>query len=249
MTLRPARVGRSVFTPLGDRLLRIVVAPGESVPAGMDAAQRERWEALCAENPALFDGPIYSVTHVDAGAGEIRCRRSRYHEVLLRRPGDPVRLLSVTGLLLDGARERVLLGQRGARLRSYPGMWEIGPAGGIEPRDGQRELGLEEIRGALAAEIAEEIGLPVDVGSARAIGICSDDAARSLDIIMRVQLPSGPAPEPRHGEGWEYDDAAWVAIDDLPAFTRAHDVIEPSLAAMTGMGWIDQPPPSGSPPP
>src|SRR5690606_18540542 len=136
----------------------------------------------------------------------LRCRRSRYHEVLLRRPGDQGLLLSVTALLTCAG--RVLLGQRGARLRSYPGMWEIGPAGGLDPAGGQTsdgadvspspkaagrsagqvpdasELGLAEIHAALRTEVREEVGLDLDPRSARFIGACADEAAHSLDLVM-----------------------------------------------------------------
>lgn len=262
MTLRTARAGRSVFWPLAG--LRIIVEPAPE--ALMTPDQQRRWDQLCASNPALFDGPIYSVSAIalpgDAGDGRapeneqgagapvgqkpdatpgatpdatLRCRRSRYHEVLLRRPGDPVQLLSVTALLLcDG---RVMLGRRGARLRSYPGLWEIGPAGGLDPAGDPRELGPGDVQAALRTEIHEEIGLEVDARAARLLGVCSDEAARSLDIVMRLDLP-GPLPLLRHGEGWEYQDAAWIAIDQLPPFVAEHALIPPSLAIMMSLGWI-----------
>jgi 8-oxo-dGTP pyrophosphatase MutT (NUDIX family) len=271
VSLAPARADRSVFWPLAGSL-RIIVDPAPE--AQMTAEQQQRWDLLCARNPALFDGPIYTVTRLelgggialpgdatggrapeheaagapigrkpDATAGELRCRRSRYHEILLRRPGDDVQLLSVTGLLLCAG--RVLLGQRGGRLRSYPGMWEIGPAGGLDPAGDRSELGLSDVQAALQSEIREEIGLDLDVRAARLIGVCSDEAARSLDIVMRVDL-GGPLPLLRHGEGWEYQDAGWVPVEQLPAFVRERQLIAPSLAIMMSLGWIGQPPPPGS---
>ena len=131
----------------------------------------------------------------------------------------------------------MLLGQRGPQLRSYPGMWEIGPAGGVEPQDDDERVSIDRIRAALGAEIVEEIGVAIDTSKARCIGVCSDDAARSLDIVLRIDL-DGAAPQPRHGAGWEYQDAAWVAIEDLPRFTAERATIAPSRAIMRALGWI-----------
>ncbi|MFG0283096.1 MAG: NUDIX hydrolase [Phycisphaerales bacterium JB039] len=232
MTGGGARVERSAFAAARD--LTITVEAGDAPPMRPD--EQRRWEALRGANPALFDGAIYSVTSLDSAAGVMRCRRGRYREIVLRRPGDDVRLLSVTGLLVHEG-SRVLLGQRGAKLRSYPGMWEIGPAGGVEPAEGEGQVSIERIRAALAAEIVEEIGVAIDTGGAQCVGVCSDDAARSLDIVLRIDL-EGTAPAPRHGDGWEYEDAAWVAIGDLPRFTAQRATIAPSRAIMQALGWI-----------
>ncbi len=201
------------------------------------------WHAMQRDNPRLFNGPILSLVDVDLSHGALRARRSSYmwHAV-----GDAVstgvRLLAVTGVLVmqgsDG-RDRVHLGRRSAQSHMYPGMWEFGPSGGLSPPPAAA-LTFADIVAELHREIREELGGAMELHDAAAVALCHDTAARSVDIVVMARAASDVnVHSPIDGEEhWEYEDAAWVARDDLAVFASRHSCIATTLAIARQLKWL-----------
>lgn len=187
-----------------------------------DPGAAVEWRRLCAANPSLFDGPIAHVESFDADTGLIRWSRRGYRDLAVQRAVDTgTWQLSVTALLVAG--ERVHLGRRSERVHVYPGLWEFGPSGGIDPPEG--EIDRAELAAQAQREIAEEIGLSVRDGG-RLIAVFRDDRARSYDVAIRFDLDGVP----ELGEGdREYDGSRWVAIDELRRFAGAEPLCPTAL--------------------
>jgi 8-oxo-dGTP diphosphatase len=110
------------------------------------------------------------------------------------------RLLVVAGLVVrDG---RVLITQRRAD-QALPLQWEL-PGGKVEPG--------ESPVAALARELAEEIGVTVEVGR---IWDVLFHPYPTFDLVMLVYACSNVVGEPR---AIEVADVAWVAPGDLAAW-------------------------------
>jgi 8-oxo-dGTP pyrophosphatase MutT (NUDIX family) len=223
--------------PLGGPL-RIAVS-GER--PGLDTRIESAWVEACGRNPRLFDGEILAVASVDAAAGVVLATPERFAHVVCPRPGRPTTILSVTGVIesvLDGER-CVLLAQRGASTRSYPGMWEFAPAGGLQVS--RSALDLEGVLVTLRAELREEVGVTAALHEARAVALVLDEAASSLDVVVRASV-RGPAPALSiAGEhAWECARARWVPLEGVASFLldAPGGVIEPTWAIARFLGWV-----------
>lgn len=207
-----------------------------------DATIERAWAEACATNPRLFDGKILAADSIDAPAGVIRARPERFAHVVCPRPERATTILSVTGVIesmLDG-KPCVLLAQRGASTRSYPGMWEFAPAGGLQVPESPSALDLQAVLRTLRAELAEEVGIQHSLRNARTVAIVSDRAASSADIVVRATI-EGPAPTVSiTGEhAWECSQACWVEIDRLTEFlgSAPGGVIGPTMAITSFLDW------------
>lgn len=225
--------------------VRMLPPAAPSSPSEREAVDRV-WAKLLEKNPRYYNGPLLAVVAIDFEHGEFHCRRDEFKR-LCAQPTVPtsVRLLSVTGVVTArdaSGREHVLLGRRGAEVRSYPGMWELGPAGGIPPPHASvMEIGEKEIRAQLLEEAAEEIGISIAPG--RIELIVRDHDAHSDDVVVRCSAGSVEHAEAMSRGGthaWEYAETRWVPIDLIPAFDAQHEkeIIGASRAVFRGLGWI-----------
>lgn len=206
--------------------------------------QRGCWRELCAGNPRLFDGPVLVVESIalDGCEARIAARVDAYSSVVLARKGEgPVcTLLSVTGLLVQGAigAERVLMGRRGARVWTDPGLWEFGPSGGVEVpvwayqgTGGGTVVGRID-EGALASslerEVEEELGRRVELVSPRPIALVHEARSGSLDVVLRAGVGEGAD---AGASTWEYADQRWVAASEVGAFVEGGSLAEKGGAA------------------
>jgi 8-oxo-dGTP pyrophosphatase MutT (NUDIX family) len=221
--------------------LRILIddAPPPADPA-LDRAVERRWQAMKRQNPRLFGGGVLSVSSLDAAAGLIRCRRDDYRRLVVQ-PDVPtgVLQLAISGLVLAPdarGRPHVLLGRRGHRTRMYGGMWELTPAGGVEPPvPPARELAHGDLAAELVRELREETGLepPPTRALPPALCIVLDRLASSYDIILRLDLPEPSTPRPSPGSQWESLEFRWLSLDDVSRFLAHEPVIEPTRAVLT----------------
>ena len=210
----------------GVRRVRVEIEAGEP-PAPGEEVERA-WREMLRANPRLHNGPVLSVMSIDAATGVIRARRDTYQRLVVQpRVMTGVRQLSVTGVVeRDGS---VLLGRRGGETRMYPGMWELGPAGGVEPPGpGVRAFGHGALLDELRRESREEAGLEIG-GEGAPLAVVFDGLAQSYDVVLRVEALSGPA---RGEAGWEYQELRWVAWGELRQFERSHsgEIIGPTRA-------------------
>jgi hypothetical protein len=231
----------ATLLPLGGAI-RIVVRGAQ--PA-RDQRVEGCWAAACEDNPRLFDGPILAVRAIDAGSGVVAASPERFAHVVCPGPGRSMAttILSVTGVIevsVDGV-DHVLLARRGLATRSYPGMWEFAPAGGLHVPASPAVLGLDDVMATLRAELVEEVGVEAPLGGAQAVALVADAEARSLDVIVRARI-AGEAPPLRIGgaHAWECAEALWVAISELPAVFDGCQggVITPTVEVARWLGWL-----------
>ncbi len=236
----PGIPGVEAYAAHGEGSLRIVVIPGAPTPASAEVVAA--WEAMGAANPRLYNGPVLSVVSIDLERAEITCRRDEFRRLAVQpRVRTGVRVLSVTGVVTSrdaSGREHVLLGRRGVSTRVYPGLWELGPAGGIPvPAPTIRELDERAIREQVLAEAAEEVGIALRPGPI--VALARDWIACSDDIVVRCEADGvGSVGSP--GSPWEYDETRWVPVVEVPAFDREHaaGIIGPTRALFRVLGWI-----------
>lgn len=207
-----------------------------------DPRIESEWAEACVSNPRLFDGEILAVDAIDAPTGVVRASPERFAHVVCPPPGRSTTILSVTGVVestLDGE-PCVLLARRGASTRSYPGMWELAPAGGVHVPKLPTTLGLDDILGTLRAELAEEVGVTKPLRNTRAVAFVADGAASSVDIVLRATL-DGPAPALfiAAERAWECTQAQWVVLERVAEFLQSAPggFIEPTLAIARFLGW------------
>jgi len=215
--------------------LRVEIDPPRA--HGAEAQIDRRWSELCAANPRLFNGRILAFLGADLGANVIRARVDEYKRMAVQPEIDTgVIQFGVTGLLTAEKPRLVLLGKRSGQTHVHPGRWELAPSGGVDaPDDHRRTLLIEDLHRQIAREVAEEIGSSVPM-RARPIALCHDPVAPSTDVIFDIALD---APVPPAGN-WEYDELAWVPIDNLAFELRARniDLIAPSRAVLQWRRWL-----------
>jgi 8-oxo-dGTP pyrophosphatase MutT (NUDIX family) len=184
--------------------------PGPFVPAGADLDDVERrWSALCAANPAYFDGRIWHVLgvhrngHGGAAIHVVDCAY-RFHAVQRGGRDLGVRPLGVKGMVRRGADGRVLVARRSRHVAAYEGMWEFAPAGVVES-------GGDPAR-TILAELGEEVGMQ-SIGEPIALAILFDDVIHTWEVVYRLNVATDEVTiEPR-----EYDAFEWCDAGDLPA--------------------------------
>ncbi|MBY0312738.1 MAG: hypothetical protein K2W85_11770 [Phycisphaerales bacterium] len=201
------------------------------------------WGELRASNPRLFDGPVLLVD-LDSllEKRELRACRGTY-KTLATAAGlgrEDVRALGVQGLVM--ARERsgdacLLLGKRGGDVRIYPGLWENAPSGTVEPTRGST-IGVPELLAALAEEGDEEVGIDLHAGSARCVALVDDAIARTVDVVVQVELDAEvtsrviACQDQECGIG-EYTMAAWSPMGEVVGWVeREAGVVSPSTRAL-----------------
>lgn len=237
------RTGAARAWALRPGALRMSEAP---VRAAAASAEVERvWAGLRRRVPQMFDGPVWAVEDWESESCTLRCRRSSYKPFACGLAGAPVEewLVAVTGLVVrrdKGGSERALLGRRGGATWLYEGMWELGPSGGVQPR-GAGAPTLEDLRRQLGEELQEEAGVRADCAGAEPVAVCTDPLARSLDVVMRVEVGSGAAADASvvHPRA-EYSEIRWVERGAMARFCveAPGGVIGPTGAALRALGWI-----------
>lgn len=211
-------------------------------PEQPDSRTDRQWQRLCAANPRLFPGPIVSVHRFEPHQSLIFWNRDTYKNLAVQpQVHTGASLLAVTGLLTWRARgeEHILLARRSRNVFIYPGMWELGPAGGITPPPPGHELDLAAIQAQLQAEFEEEFAMQgTRLPPATCIGVARDAATFSHDLLMRVEVDDATAArivEPR--DNWEYDQARWVSVQASAEFVEQTGgaIIPPAKAVLA---WL-----------
>ncbi len=137
------------------------------LPPSVEAIVARSWRTAQADNPALFNGRIFSADHLSPH--RIEGHWTEYRRALAQM-NDPtlaplldLRPLAVCGVLLcwrDG-QPAVLIGKRAPGTSYQQGLWQFPPAGSVDPKSGDPD-GLVSPQQALLTELGEEVGLPPD---------------------------------------------------------------------------------------
>lgn len=129
--------------------------------------------------------------------------------------------LAVTVVVLRGTGEttEVLLGKRGANTRN-PGTWSF-PAGFVERG--------EVVESAAIRETLDETSLTVDLGPL--LGVWSHEGEA---VVLLAYLAAA-----YHGEAQaadDFEDVAWLPVDEIPALSFGHDneILAKALATWQG---------------
>jgi 8-oxo-dGTP pyrophosphatase MutT (NUDIX family) len=157
--------------------------------------------------PAMHDGTVLAMTAVEGGV--VRARPAGYFDMVATADalagdaalrgravelagGEPLRRgdgrvaalgLSVAAVLPGG---RVLLGRRRAGLPLDPGAWHVVPSGMLEPD-------ADPIAAAVAREGREELGMEVDRGAVRMLGLGWDLDRLRPEVCVALALEAVPA--------------------------------------------------------
>lgn len=222
---------------------RITIQPAAPA-ADPDPGVERAWGRMCAANPRLFEGPILSLADFNAATGEVVCTRETYKRLSVQdQVPTGVVLVAVNGVITAGdadGREHMLLGRRAPGTRMYPGLWELAPAGGLDPPTGP-EFPAAALLAQLSRELTEETGLAEPLANPTPLAYCRDDLARSFNIVLRarVERPIGslrPASE-RH---WDCDAVRWLPVDEAARLDRDEpdSVIRATRALWRLLGWV-----------
>ncbi len=213
-----------------------VERPPSPMPGPESREAIDRWESWRSANPRVFDGTVLCArqAHIDrfveAARGESRetlvlhARPERFSRWATANLDDePLVLLSVTAAIVSSeasGEPSVLLGKRGAQVLHYPGLWEVGPSGGITPPARTPiNLGFRDLVASALTEVREEVGEPLAhaLRDPTLVLLAHDPNCGSLDFVIRFGFDSPsenlepnwkPASLP-HGS-WEYSEATFV---------------------------------------
>lgn len=240
------------LTPI-DSSWTLPLAPEPLVPAWsreQHAAAADRWAALKRENPRYHDGPLLAVTSISAEDRAITLARGSFRPMAVQHEGLELEYfgLGVKGLIVGKDRaglEHVLIARRGPETRIYQSMWEIAPAGGIEPpaSSATGDVPMSHVLACLHAEAEEELGLNLRGIAGEPVAIVQDRVAHSCDVIVRLAWPEPINPRASicrvDSCAWEYIDSAWLARPDAAGFDREHAraIVGPARAALRHLGW------------
>lgn len=212
----------------------------------LDLAIDELWlQAQAHLQGELFNGHIFCVEEI--GRDLITGHWTEYRRLVAQLarpelfPRLRIRSLAVNGVVIcpDG----VVLGQRPERAIYQAGLWQLAPAGSVDP--GAIALdGTIDVICQAAIELREELGLPFDViddaepfalvehpvSHVCDLGICLRTKLRATDIL------SGHA---RHGDH-EYGVISIVSRSEIRAFTAntGDGLARQSRMLLHRLGWL-----------
>lgn len=224
-----------VAGPLTVRVLREPLRRTTEQALAIDAA----WSDLCAANPRYFNGRILSFERYDPATGVATARDEEYRAHAVKRSVDlGLSFFGITGILCvrggDG-RDRVMLARRGAAVHDYPGMWELGPCGGIDPPETGDRLTPDDLGEELRREAGEELGLDLSGASLTHLALVHDTPdVGSTDLMVLVRLDATPE---TGRSNWEVSGTRWVTLDELAAWCeRSPMEVIPTTRAMAS--WL-----------
>jgi 8-oxo-dGTP pyrophosphatase MutT (NUDIX family) len=221
----------------------IQIEPAPPTPDRPDV--EARWRDMCAHNDRLYDGPMLSVASFDPPRHRVVAHLDSYKRFAVQpHVSTGAILLATTGAITAcdrHGRDCALLIRRDAQTRAYAGLWEIAPAGGIDPpTDRRTHLTFDDVAAQIRIELREEAGLDIALRSAAIACVYHDDNAQSLDVVVRASLdePVERLLTLATDTHWDAAETAWIPLDDLDAFVSDHPCIPPTRVVMQALGWL-----------
>ncbi|MBC8201176.1 MAG: NUDIX domain-containing protein [Planctomycetes bacterium] len=183
---------------------------GLFVPDGVDMEEVDRrWELLCNNNPACFDGTLLHVLGAQrngCGGANVHVMPCSYRFFAVQDETYDlgVRTLGVKGITeFDGA---YLFGKRSQTVRHYAGEWEFAPAGCVPP-----EISPDK---TIEKELLEETGLEL-ASPPVAVAILFDEITKTWELVYRLRSSSNQL----DGND-EYQALKWLEKTDFPTDMR-----------------------------
>ena len=164
-------------------------------------AVNRKWDELCEQNSAYFDGEILHVLGVHrngCGGATIQVARTSYRFHAVMDLG--IKPLGVKGICKKGG--EYLFGLRGNAMGVYPGTWEFAPSGMVEPHQTPVDV--------IVRELEEETGMMAERAPI-AIALFLDDIARTWEIVYQLETVGSP-----EADGNEYEEIDWFDVKEIP---------------------------------
>jgi hypothetical protein len=217
------------------------------VPPVLEDAVVRCWEA--AQQRAggrLFDGTVFSVTRL--GAGEIAARAVPYR-LAVAAYADPslaaaldIRPLAVCGVLR--MRDGVLFGRRQTGATYEAGLWQMPPAGSVDPS--ARRGSVIDAEAMIRDELREEIGLSWDrVSGCRPFCVVTHPGSLVHDLGFVMATEAGFAEVQALAAALpvaEYSELVAVPDSELAAFldARKGQVVPTALLFLEELGLVSR---------
>jgi hypothetical protein len=215
-----------------------VTRPMPGLAPSLDATVEALWRAARVRVEAggagrLFNGRVFSADAITPG--EITGHVTEFRRIVAQME-DPalfdalgLRPLAVCGVLCcaDG----VPVGRRHAAAIYQPGMWQLPPAGSVDPGAVDPD-GRVDLRAQVLTELAEELGVAAsEVGGVRPLCVVEHPGSHVSDVGIAIATElSGAQVLAAHrasGNG-EYDPLVFVPFGEIAAFvTRVGAALVP----------------------
>lgn len=172
------------------------------VPATSLEEVNRKWDALCAQNSACFDGEIVHVLGVHrngCGGATIQAARTSYKFHAVMDLG--IKPLGVKGICKQN--DVYLCGLRGQKVGVYAGAWEFAPSGMVEPHQAPEDI--------IMRELEEETGLTAQSAPV-AVALFFDEIARTWEIVYQLETIGHATVD-----GAEYEKLDWFDIKRFPS--------------------------------
>jgi len=179
---------------------------GVFVPAGIDVdSVRQQWKEAYVLHKSWHDGRVLHVLAArrnGCGGANVHVVECAYRFFALQSDTRDfgVRPLGVKGITtFEGA---TLWGKRGESVRHYAGLWELAPAGCVEP--------MQKPNDSILSELQEETGLTLSSPPIQ-IAMVFDEVALTWELIFSLHVDSNEV----HANN-EYTDLLWCSRGDEP---------------------------------
>ena len=235
---------------LASDLVVQVTRPMPELPAMLDAKVEALWRAACDRVTAggagnLFNGRVFSADTIRPAA--ITGHVTEFRRIVAQME-DPalfevlgLRPLAVCGVVrcADG----VPIGRRHPAAIYQPGMWQLPPAGSVDP-GAIDAAGRVDLRAQVLHELEEELGVPgTHIELVRPLCAVEHPGSHVTDVgmLLVTRLTGAQVLEAHriHGNN-EYDQPLCIPFADLPDFiSRAGaDLVPPAIAFLSRAGLL-----------
>lgn len=184
----------------------------------------QRWAEFYSTRPQAFDGRVSHVLGVHRnghGGASIHLADCAYRFYAVQSPDLDlgVRPLGVKAIIQRGS--KVLMGKRADWVKSYAGLWECAPGGGVPPCSKPGDV--------IREELTQETGL-VASHEPTAVAILFDPLATSWEIVYRMAVQDDDLKP--HTD--EYAELRWCHVNEMPnplspVTQRMFSFFEPSV--------------------
>lgn len=243
----PGWVIHEVVPALQVQVVREMPALSTSVEAEIDRL----WAAgLARTDGALFNGRVFNADEIMPDA--VRGHWTEYRRVVaqIERP-DFYALLAIRPLAVGGAivgPDGVVIGKRPENAVYQPDMWQLPPAGSLDP-GAVGEDGIIDIARQVLTELREELGMAAEtVRILRPLCIVEHAGSHVADLGVALETSLGAAAiAAAHAQAAdaEYDPLRVVPLHDLAEFvaaTMSQAKLTPqAVVFLTRMGLLPEP--------
>lgn len=241
--------GFTVHELASDLIVR-VTRPMPDLPTALDAKVETLWRSACDRVAAggagnLFNGSVFSADTIrpDAITGHVtefrrivaQMEDPALFEVLGLRP------LAVCGVVRCA--DAVPIGRRHAAAIYQPGMWQLPPAGSVDP-GAIDAAGRVDLRTQVLHELEEELGVAsTHIDLVHPLCAVEHPGSHVTDVgmLLATELTGAQVREAhRTGGNTEYDLLLCIPFADLPDFITSSgaDLVPPARAFLSRAGLL-----------